>query len=69
MNIDLKEIANFVPRKMVASLIAMWLIGDFAQQGVDWKILMIMAVPVTVAIALHYMFENKTNGQSPAQPK
>ena len=53
------KLIQAVPRKLVGGLTAMGIIGYYAQQGVDWKVLGMMSVLGLAAIASHWWLEYK----------
>jgi len=68
MNIDLEkiiEILKLFPRKIVGGIVLVWIIGYFALQGVDWKVLTCMSVLSLAIIASHWSLE----AQWPIKPK
>ena len=60
MNIDLEkiiEILKLLPRKILGGIGLVYLIGYFALQGVDWKVLACMSGLSAIVILSHWSLE------------
>ena len=60
----IEKVLEKLPRKIVGALTAMYLIGHFAQQGTDWKVLGMMTFVGVVGVGAHWFLEwqNPSNG-------
>ena len=63
----IEKVLEKLPRKIVGALTAMYLLGKFAKEDVDWKILAMMTVVGIVGVCAHWFLEwkNPSNGTKP----
>lgn len=66
MDAIIEKVLSMIPRKIIGGLVGMYLIGYFAEKGIDWKILALMTVIGIGSVASHWALEWKNPTQNGA---
>jgi len=56
----LQKVIEMIPRKIVGGLTAMYIVGYFAEKGIDWRILGMMTAIGIVSVVSHWFLEWKS---------